>query len=83
MTLQCLGDATGNHTNLTWIAIPDGEETQVITDDSEFFQVTYNQNEANLTVINSARLFLGKLRCYSPITGASTSVTFVERKNLI
>ena len=64
-----------------WIAVRDGEEAQEITTDSEFFRVQYNLNEANLTVVNLGRQFLGKLRCYSPITGLSSSITFVERKN--
>jgi hypothetical protein len=80
LNLQCLGDATQNHNDLMWIAGRDGETTQVITDDSDFFQVEYNGNEANLTVINSARPFMGKLRCYSPVSGAASTIIATDSK---
>ncbi len=80
LNLQCLGDATQNHNDLMWIVGRDGETTQVITDDSEFFQVEYNGNEANLTVINSAQPFMGKLRCYSPVSGIATTVIVTDSK---
>ena len=37
LNLQCLGGATQNHVNLMWIASRDGEMTQVITANSDFF----------------------------------------------
>lgn len=80
VALQCLGDAMGNSINVTWLAIREGESPQVISADSEFFQVRYNYNEANLTVINSARPFLGKLRCYSPVTGERSTITVAQGK---
>lgn len=81
VNLQCLGDAQGNHINVTWLAVSDGGTPQVVSANSEFFQVQYNYNEANLTVINSMQLFLGKLKCFSPVTGAGSSVTFVTSKD--
>ena len=83
LNLQCLGDATQNHIDLMWIASRDGEMTQVITANSEFFQVEYNGNEANLTVINSARPFRGKLRCYSPVSGTASTVIATESKQAL
>ena len=80
LNLQCLGDATQNHVNLMWIASRDGEMTQIITANSDFFQVQYNGNEANLTVINSARPFRGKLRCYSPLSGVTSTVIATDSK---
>lgn len=74
LNLQCLGDATQNHIDLRWIASRDGEVTEEITNNTEFYQVAYNDNEANLTVINSARPFEGKLRCFSPVSGTSSTV---------
>lgn len=75
---QCLGDASTNNTDLLWLAVRDGP--QIISADTDFFQVQYNQNEANLTVINSMEPFLGKLRCYSPTTGASSTFTVATSK---
>ena len=80
LNLQCLGDATKNHVDLMWIASRDSETTQVITASSEFFQVEYNGNEANLTVINSARPFMGKLRCYSPVSGTASTIIATDSK---
>ena len=82
LNLQCLGDAMGNNIDLMWIASRDGEASQIITADSEFFQVRYNYNEANLTVVNSARPFRGKLRCFSPVSGASSTLIAAECKEL-
>ena len=80
LNLQCLGDATQNHVDLMWIASRDGEMTEVVMANSEFFQVQYNYNEANLTVINSARPFRGKLRCYSPLSGATSTIIAADSK---
>lgn len=83
LNLQCLGDATQNHIDLMWIVSRDGETTQVIAANSDFFQVEYNGNEANLTVINSARPFRGKLRCYSPVSGTASTVIATESKQAL
>ena len=83
LNLQCLGDATQNHIDLVWIASGDGEMTQEITANSQFFQVEYNGNEANLTVINSERPFMGKLRCYSPVSGTASTVIASDSKQAL
>ena len=83
LNLQCLGDATQNFIDLIWIASRDGEMTQVITANSDFFLVEYNGNEANLTVINSARPFRGKLRCYSPLSATASTVIATDSKQTL
>ena len=77
---QCIGDSVNDNIDLQWIALPDGQTPEVITADLAGFQVQYNYNEANLTVLNSVKPFAGKLRCYSPTTGASSTLTITASK---